>query len=129
MTVTNCNRRHITYSAGVCETEIDFVLVKEKFREYVRNVKVISWELRHRLVVVDLDKKVVRKQRIYRRDGVVVEASALQSVDLGFNLLVESHQNTLKYNVDSFPCWRSAFRGSYEERAGKFACCVVGEGT
>ena len=59
------------YSAGGCKTEIDFVFVGEKYRKYVRDVKVIPWELHHRLVVVDLNKKVlkkvVRKQRIIRR--------------------------------------------------------------
>ena len=44
----------------VNETEIDFVLVGEKYRKYIRDVKVIPWELQHRLVVVDLDKKVER---------------------------------------------------------------------
>ena len=33
----------ITYSAGGCETEIDFGLVGEKYRKYVREVKVIPW--------------------------------------------------------------------------------------
>ena len=46
---------------------------------------------------------------IDRRDGVVVRASASQSVDLGFIPLVES-----------FPL---------SEQAGKFACCVIGQGT
>ena len=32
----------------------------------------------------------------HRRDGVVVRVSTLQSVDLGFNPLVESYQKTLK---------------------------------
>ena len=65
------DKRKITYSGGGCETEIDFVLVGEKYRKYIRNVKVIPWELQHRLVVVDLDKKIlkkgVRKDRIIRR--------------------------------------------------------------
>ena len=62
--------KKIIYSAGGCETEIDFVLVGEKYRKYITDVKVIPWELQHRLVVVDLDKKalkkVVRKQQIIR---------------------------------------------------------------
>ena len=65
------DKRKITYSAGGCETEIDFVLVGEKYRKYIRDVKVIPWELQHRMVVVDLDKKVlkkvVRKERIIKR--------------------------------------------------------------
>ena len=65
----------------------------------------------------------------HRRDGVVVRASASQSVDLGFIPLVESYQKTLKNGIHSFPAWRSAFRGGYGEQAGKFACCVLGQGT
>ena len=65
----------------------------------------------------------------YQRDGVVVKASASQSVDLGFILLVESYQKTLKNGIHSFPAWRSAFRGGCGEQAGKFACCVLGQGT
>ena len=38
--------------------KIDFVLVQEKYRKYIRDVKVIPWELQHKLVVVELDKKV-----------------------------------------------------------------------
>ena len=66
------DKRKITYSGGGgCGTEIDFVLVGEKYRKYIRDVKMIPWELQHRMVVVDLDKKVlkkiVRKERIIRR--------------------------------------------------------------
>ena len=64
-----------------------------------------------------------------RRDGAVVRASASQSVDLGFIPLVESHQKTFKNDIHSFPAWRSAFRESCGEQAGKFACCVLGQGT
>ena len=64
-----------------------------------------------------------------RRDGVVVRASAAQSVDLGFIPLVESYQKTLKNGIRRFPAWRSAFRGDCGEQAGKFACCVLGQGT
>ena len=39
------DKRKITYSGGGCETEIDFVLVGEKYRKYIRDVKVIPWEL------------------------------------------------------------------------------------
>ena len=66
---------------------------------------------------------------VYRRDGVVVRAPALQSVDLGFIPLVESYQKTLKNGIRSFPAWRSAFREGCGEQAGKFACCVLGQGT
>ena len=43
----------------------------EKYRKCTKDVAVIPWELQHRLVVVDLDKKVlkkvVKKQRIIRK--------------------------------------------------------------
>ena len=65
----------------------------------------------------------------YPRDGVVVRVSALQSVDLGFILLVESYQNTLKNGIYSFPAWRLAFMEGCGKQAGKFACCVLGQGT
>ena len=63
------------------------------------------------------------------RDGVEVTGSALQTVDVGFILLVKSYQKTLKNGIYSFPAWRSAFRGSCGEQADKFACCVLGQGT
>ena len=66
---------------------------------------------------------------ICRRGGVVVRASASQSVDLGFIPLVESYQKTLKNGIYSFPAWRSAFKEGCGEQAGKFACCVLGQGT
>ena len=46
----------------------------------------------------------------YRRDNVVVRASASQSVDLGFISLVESYQKTFKNGIHSFPAWRSAHK-------------------
>ena len=65
------DKRKITYSTGGCETEIDFLLVGERCRKYVRDVKVIPWKLHHRLVIVDLDKKVAKKvvgkQQIIRK--------------------------------------------------------------
>ena len=64
-----------------------------------------------------------------RRDSVVVKAPASQSVDQGFSPLVESYQKTLKNGIRSFPAWRSAFREGCGEQAGKFACCVLGQGT
>ena len=64
-----------------------------------------------------------------QRNGVVVRASASQSVDLGFIPLVESYLKPLKNGIYSFPAWRSAFMGGCGEQAGKFACCVLGQGT
>ena len=39
------------------------MLVGEKYRKCIRDVKVISWELQHRMVVVDLHKNVLKKSR------------------------------------------------------------------
>ena len=65
------DKRKITCSAGECETEIDIVLVEEKYGKYVGDVKMIQWELQLRLVVVDFDKKflkkIVRKERIVKK--------------------------------------------------------------
>ena len=64
-----------------------------------------------------------------RRDGLVVRASASQSIDLRFIPLVESCHKNLKNDVCSFSAWRSAFMGSCGKQAGMFACCVLGQGT
>ena len=32
-------KRKITYNAGGCETEINFALVGEKYRKYIRDIK------------------------------------------------------------------------------------------
>ena len=61
----------------------------------------------------------------WRRDGIVVRASDLQSVDLGFIPLVESHQKTFKNGIHSFPAWHLAFMGGCGEQAGKFSCVLV----
>ena len=61
----------ITYSAGGCGTEIDFVRVGGKYRKYIRDVKVIPWELQYRMVVVDLDKKVLKK--VVRKQRIITE--------------------------------------------------------
>ena len=89
---------------------------------------------------MDIDENKIRQALIgqlkrilftdhHRHDGVVVRASALHSVDLGFIPLVESYQKTLKNAIHSFPAWRSAFRGGCGEQVNKFACCVLEQGT
>ena len=66
---------------------------------------------------------------VNRRDGVVVQASTLRSVDLEFVPLVESCQQTLKNGIYSFPALGSAIREGCGEQTGKFAKCVLGQGT
>ena len=56
---------------GGNETEIDFVLVVKNNRKYLKGVKAIPWELHHRMVVTDVDKrklkKVVKNNQTFRR--------------------------------------------------------------
>ena len=65
----------------------------------------------------------------YGHDGIVVRASALQSVNLGSFSQIKSYQKTLKKGIHSFPAWRSAQKGQCAEQASKLACCVHGQGT
>ena len=56
---------------GGNETEINSFLVDKNNRKYLKDVKVIPWELQHRLVVTDVDKrklkKVVKNEQATRR--------------------------------------------------------------
>ena len=55
-------RKKVTFNSNGNETEIDFVLVEKKNnRKYLQNVKVIPGELQHHLVVVDVNKKQLKK--------------------------------------------------------------------
>ena len=62
-----------------------------------------------------------------RRDGVVVGASALQSVDLWFISLVESYQKTLKNGIHSFPNKRSAFGEVVENKPASSLVVSLGK--
>ena len=91
-----------------------------------RKIKAISASIPNFALVLLLFEERDRICKIMnQRDGEVVRASALQSVDLGFNPLVESYQKTLKNGIYSFPDWRSAFKGGCGEQAGNFSCCVL----
>ena len=46
-----------------------------------------------------------------------------------FEDMSAKYQKTLKDGIYNFPAWRSAFRGGCGEQVGKFACCVLGQGT
>lgn len=63
--------RKVTFRSGENKTEIDFVLVAKDQRKYLRDVKVIPGELQHGLIVVNINrrklKKVIRKNTIMRR--------------------------------------------------------------
>ena len=62
-----------------------------------------------------------------RRDGVVVRASASQSVDPGFPCRVIPKEFETWH--PQLPCLALSIRGVCGEQAGKFACCVLGQGT
>ena len=55
------DKRKVTYNSGGNDTEIDFVLVGEEKRKYLRDVKVIPGELLHKLVVVDVEEQKLKK--------------------------------------------------------------------
>ena len=50
-----------------------------------------------------INTNATKYKLIDRHDGVVLRASALQSVDLGFIPQVKSYQKTLKNGIHSFP--------------------------
>ena len=64
-------RRNIAYNAGGRKTKWLSACGEEKQKVYKGYVKKNQWKLQHRLVVADLDEKVleniVRKKRIKRR--------------------------------------------------------------
>ena len=45
------------YHSGKSKTETNFEFVGKKNGKYVRDVKTISWELQHRLVITNLEKR------------------------------------------------------------------------
>ena len=65
------DKRKVTFSSGSNETEIDFVLVGRQKRKFLKDVKSVPGELQHRLVIVDVDKrklkKIVRKRTTEKR--------------------------------------------------------------
>ena len=67
------DKKKVTHSSGGNDTEIDFVLLGKKKRQYLRDMKAFPGELQHRLVVVDMEeqkmKKLVKKSKRDRRCG------------------------------------------------------------
>ena len=51
-------KRKVAYSSGG-ETMSDFVLVEKESRKFLKDVKVISRELQHKLLIVDVKKKIL----------------------------------------------------------------------
>ena len=55
------DKRKITFKSGNNKSEIDFILVSKENRKFLKDVKVILWELQHRLLVADVDKRKLNK--------------------------------------------------------------------
>ena len=55
------DKRKITFKSGNNESEIDFILVSKEYRKFLKDVKVIPWELQHRLLVVGVDNRKLNK--------------------------------------------------------------------
>ena len=51
----------IKFKSGNNESEIDFILVIKENRKILKDVKIISWKLQHRLLVADVNKKKLNK--------------------------------------------------------------------
>ena len=51
----------VTYRIGENKTEVDFVLIKKEYRQFIQNVKAIPGEFNHALVITVIDKKKTRK--------------------------------------------------------------------
>ena len=54
-------RRKVTFRMSKNETGIDFVLIKKEHRWFIQNVKTITGEFQHALVIADTDKRKIRK--------------------------------------------------------------------
>ena len=52
--------RQVIFRLGENETEVDFMLIKKRTPAVLLNVKAILGELKHVLMVADIDKKKVR---------------------------------------------------------------------
>ena len=50
----------MTFILGENETEINFMLIKEEHRRFMQNVKAISGEFQHALVIADINKKKIK---------------------------------------------------------------------
>ena len=71
--------------------------------------------------------KISHQSNIDQRNGVVVKASALQSVDLRLISQVESYQKTFKNHIYSFPAWRSTNRDSVENKPASLLVVSFGK--
>ena len=57
----NVDKKQITYGSGCDQSEIDLCIMGKVDRKFLKNVKVITGELKHNLVIVDIDMKQTKK--------------------------------------------------------------------
>ena len=55
------DKKKTMYGSGCNESEIDFFVIGKVDHKCLKNIKVISLQLQHNLVVVDVDKKQKKK--------------------------------------------------------------------
>uniref|UniRef100_A0A0L8G5Q4 Endonuclease/exonuclease/phosphatase domain-containing protein n=1 Tax=Octopus bimaculoides TaxID=37653 RepID=A0A0L8G5Q4_OCTBM len=96
-------KRKVTFSVGGNESEIDFMLVGRKNRKYLRDVKTISRELQHRLVVADLDKRKVKK---CMRKGMVERRKMWKMKEEETRASFEERVGEL-VSIDALDSWKS----------------------
>ena len=58
------DKKKIMYGSGCNKSEIDFCIIGKVDRKFLENIKVITWELQHSQVVVDIDKKENRVEAL-----------------------------------------------------------------
>ena len=58
------DKKKITYGSGYNESVIDFCIIGKVDHMFLKNVKVITGELQHDLVIVDVDKKQKKENRL-----------------------------------------------------------------
>ena len=60
-------KRIVTFNLGGNQTEINFVLLEKERTKFLKDAKVIHWELQHSLVVIDVKKEnLFKRMRIKR---------------------------------------------------------------
>ena len=96
--------------------QINFVLFGKNNRKYLKDVKAISWELLHRLVVTDIDtrklKKVVKNEQTVKRRVWKLKENHLKAI----------FQKRVKklVNVDAPYLWNTFKNGLLKAREEAF---------
>ena len=107
----------------MCTAEGDQIAMKQQYRLTPKVVQILIFKQ-----LTEQNKINTTTEQVNRRDGVVVKASASQSVDLGFNPRVEPYQDFLKNGIHSFPAWRLIQKkDSVENKTASFLVVSLGK--